>query len=329
MARGGVSGGRPHGPKQRVDRCGVCGGTGFHELPRLVPWPLVECTGCGVVRLYERVPAEMAAHLYAAYYPGEDPAEDPDPVELARQLRNPTFRHRSRRLEARCPPRMRSLLEIGCGDGNFLAHLRGRGWEVEGTEIDPGTAEMARRRHRLAVHVAGLDGVPAVDGGRRAVAAYHVLEHVYDPAAWLREVRELLRPYGVLHLQVPNWDSLTRRATGAAWTSFAFPQHVYFYTPLTLTALLERSGFEVESRTTWDPWHGPGTLAGSLAASFRRPPPPEGEVQAAGTAAPPGHRRGLLRRAARGALDLAAAPLARAEALVGRGAVVDLVARRS
>jgi SAM-dependent methyltransferase len=310
-------------PGERVNRCGACGGTGFSELPRLSPAPMVACTACGVVRLYERIAPSHAASLYARYYPEREPSR----AELRRQLANPTFRHRSRRLERRCPPRWRDLLEIGCGDGNFLAHLRARGWAVAGAEIDAGSAERAGRRHGIAVHAGPVASLPRRSGGPRVVAAYHVLEHVYEPAAWLAEVRGLLPEHGLLHPQVPNWGSLTRKLTGAAWTSLVFPQHVYFYTPQTLRALLERGGFTVESLTTWDPWHGPGAVAGSLVAARSWPPPPEAIVRNLWPAAPPAPR--VKPRFRRRVLDALSVPLARAEALLGQGAVVDVVARRA
>mgnify|MGYP006138653851 CR=1 FL=1 len=49
-----------------------------------------------------------------------------------------------------------------------------------------------------------------------------------------------------------------------------FPQHVYFYTPATLAALLRREGFVPLATTTWDPWHGPGTVSASLVNQARR-----------------------------------------------------------
>jgi SAM-dependent methyltransferase len=293
------------------------------------------CTECGVVRLYDRVAEDHLHLLYAGYYPGADPT----PAELDAQLANPTFAHRRRRLEAAVPSAERRLFEIGCGDGNFLASLRRAGWAVGGSEFDARTAEMVQRRHGIRLFVGDVaSGPPPAGAPFPAAAAYHVLEHVYHPAEWLRAVRRMLAPRGVLHLQLPNHASLTRRLTGAAWASLMFPQHVYFYTPRTLAELLRREGFAVESSTTWDPWHGPGTVAGSALNTVRRlatgripwtdaladeadgAPSPDGSAVA--DAAPPGRPR-LARRL----VDAAAGPLARVEAAAGLGAVVDVVAR--
>lgn len=307
--------------------CGACGAARWSPAGEVCRRRYARCLACGVVRLYDRVAADRLHLLYAGYYPGADPS----PGDLRRQLANPTFAHRRRRLESALPAAARRVLEIGCGDGNFLAYLRGHGWAVQGAEYDGETAALVRRRHGVTVSVGDVAHAPPPGAPFPAVAAYHVLEHVYEPGAWLAAVRGLLGPGGIVHLQVPNHDSLTRRLTGPAWASLMFPQHVYFYSPRTLGALLRRAGFAPLRVTTWDPWHGPGTVSASAVNQARRAATGRlpwsdalgGAGNAAGAEAPPARRPRVARRV----LDALAVPLARAEALAGAGAVVDVVAR--
>jgi len=170
------------------------------------------------------------------------------------------------------------------------------------------------------------------------VGAYHVLEHVYHPAAWVQRVRGILEPGGLLHLQVPNGASLTRQVTGQTWAAFVFPEHVYFYTPDTLGSLLERSGFSVLTATTWDPWHGPGTVSRSVynlanrVLTGRLPwkdPIEDHEPPRPAPAAAHPTPRHPWRAVSRALLESASGRLARIEAIVGRGAVVDIIAERN
>lgn len=315
---------------EEARECGACGHDLWSPAGEVCGRRYARCLRCGVVRLYDRVAADSLHLLYAGYYPGADPSA----TELRRQLANPTFVHRRRRLEALLPESRRRILEVGCGDGNFLAHLRGHGWTVQGVEYDAETAALVRRRHGVDVSVGDVADAAPPGAPFAAVGAYHVLEHVYRPAEWLAAVRAMLEPGGVLHLQVPNYGSLSRRLTGLAWASLMFPQHVYFYTPRTLANLLRRAGFAPLRTTTWDPWHGPGTVAASAVNQARRATTDrlpwtdalgragEGTPAEAAEAAPA--RRARL---ARRVLDVLSVPLARAEALAGAGAVVDVVAR--
>lgn len=315
------------GAWEEARTCGACGQPRWSPAGEVCGKRYARCLGCGVVRLYDRVAADRLHLLYAGYYPGADPS----PEELHRLLANPTFAHRRRRLEAAVPESRRRILEIGCGDGNFLAYLRAHGWTVHGSEYDAETAALVRRRHGVDVAVGEVADAPPPGAPFPAVAAYHVLEHVYRPVEWLAAARGMLEPGGVLHLQVPNHASLTRRLTGPAWASLMFPQHVYFYSPRTLSALLRRAGFAPLRVTTWDPWHGPGTVAASTVNQARRAATDRlpwtdalgGAGQDATAGAPPARRPRLGRRM----LDALSVPLARAEALAGAGAVVDVVAR--
>jgi len=312
---------------EETRECGACGSDRWAPAGAVCGRRYARCLGCGVVRLYDRVAADRLDLLYAGYYPGADPS----PGELRRQLANPTFAQRRRRLEKAVPVSRRRLLEVGCGDGNFLAYLRSRGWTVQGAEYDAETAALVHRRHGIAVTVGDVASVPPPGAPFPAVAAYHVLEHVYRPAEWLASVRGMLEPGGILHLQVPNHGSLTRRLTGAAWASLMFPQHVVFYTPRTLLALLAREGFAPLAMTTWDPWHGPGTLAVSVLNQARRVAgrglPWTDALGGAGEHGAAGAVHERRPRLARRIVDALSVPLARAEALAGAGAVVDVVAR--
>lgn len=316
---------------EEAPECGACGSGRFRFAGSIGRRRYAVCLDCGVERLYDRVAENSLDLLYASYYA----ASDPSPAALEHDLANPTFEHRRRRLERCLAGRTRRILEIGCGDGNFLATLRRAGWDVHGQEVSADTAAIVERRHGIPVTTERLEAVRS-DRPFPAVAAYHVLEHVYHPAAWLQHVRRLLEPDGLLHLQVPNGASLTRRFSGDVWPALVFPQHVYFYEPGSLQSLLERFGFTALTITTWDPWHGPGTFAASVSnvanrlLTGRRPwndriverRRPSATVSATVPARHP------FKAVLRGGLDRASAGLARVEAFTGRGSVVDILARR-
>ena len=316
---------------EEVPMCGLCGSTVWRPAGAVCQRRFAVCLGCGVRRLYDRVAENSLGLLYADYYP----AADPSPADLEVQLRNPTFRHRRARLAACIGNREHRILELGCGDGNFLAVMRQAGWRVAGSEFGADTAALVQRRHGIPVFVGSIgDGTPP-ESPFPVVAAYHVLEHAYHPAAWLRRVRQLIEPEGLLHIQVPNDASLTHLVTGDAWESVIFPQHVYFYRPATLGALLAREGFNVLAVTTWDPWHGPGQLANSLKNVARRVAtgrlPWTDRIEARGpmvVASEANTRGSLWRTVPRLVIDGVAIPLARVEAALGRGAVVDIIAER-
>ena len=81
---------------EEARECGACGSARWDAAGEVCGKRYARCAECRVVRLYDRVAADQLHRLYAGYYPGGDPSPD----ELRRQLENPTFAHRLRRLEA-------------------------------------------------------------------------------------------------------------------------------------------------------------------------------------------------------------------------------------
>lgn len=312
--------------------CGVCGSRRHRFSGSIDGRRFAVCLDCAVERLYDRVAESRLDLLYGNYYASSDPS----PAALEQQLANPTFALRRRRLEEVLDGRARRILEIGCGDGNFLATLRRAGWDIHGQEFGADTSAIVQRRHGIPMITGPLESV-SIERQFPVVAAYHVFEHIYHPAVWLTQVRQFVEPSGLLHLQVPNAGSLTRKLSGDVWSGLVYPQHVYFYDPQTLQRLLNRSGFSVLVTSTWDPWHGPGAVASSVAnianrvSSGRRPWNARVVEQparpAANVTAPP-ETRSRLKAVLRRGLDGVSEVLARVEAAAGRGAVVDIIARR-
>jgi SAM-dependent methyltransferase len=138
------------------------------------------------------------------------------------------------------------FLDIGAGDGRLAAAAQGAGYAVTCIELSPAmAAQAARRVGREHVLVGRLSdfALERFD----VVVAISVLEHDPEPRQMLNQVREILRPDGVLILKVPNLGSYLRRIRGRRWSGFRWPEHVQYFTPATLRSMVERARLEV----TW------------------------------------------------------------------------------
>jgi SAM-dependent methyltransferase len=85
------------------------------------------------------------------------------------------------------------------------------------------------------------------------VCAFHVLEHTTRPQEFLRAALALLRPGGLLALEVPNFAGRHARRAGASWIGLQPRYHALQFSTRSLRALLERVGFEPLSVETF--WH--------------------------------------------------------------------------
>jgi SAM-dependent methyltransferase len=144
-----------------------------------------------------------------------------------------------------------SLLDIGCATGTYLEAAQRRGWSVTGVE----TAEFARAeaaRRTSALVTATCEELPS--GARYdLVTLHHVLEHVHEPIAFLRDT-VAPRVGKRLLIEVPNFSSLASRVYGSTWRDLRLEQHVCHYTGPTLSRIVTAAGMRVRRvYTLWQP----------------------------------------------------------------------------
>jgi SAM-dependent methyltransferase len=226
--------------------CPLCGlrrattrAGGKASLP--APGP-VRCAGCGLVFVD---PLPLAALSHSTY--GHDYYEPWQGEEEL--LRIALWRRRLARVAAHAP--VSSLLDIGCGDGLFLAVARQAGWLVEGIEFSPEGARRASVRLGRPVAVGDLSRDRLLAGPFDVVTLWHVLEHLADPAAMLAAARQRLRAGGLLAVAVPNLRNLpmqaayllARRRRLPLYEAGAREPHLSHFSEPTLTRILERAGF--------------------------------------------------------------------------------------
>lgn len=97
-----------------------------------------------------------------------------------------------------------SIVEIGCGPGNFLEKVQSYVARACGTEHNEHALRIARAK---GLQIFGADeDASDVKGLFDSVFSFHVLEHVADPVGFLRELRSWVKPGGKIGISVPNQD---------------------------------------------------------------------------------------------------------------------------
>lgn len=136
------------------------------------------------------------------------------------------------------------LLDIGCGNGAFLAKATSAGWAVVGIDFDPKAVE-ATREQGFDARVGAIDLFAGESNCFDAVTLSHVVEHVHDPIALLNDISRLLKPGGVLYVETPNIESLGSRIYRENWRGIEAPRHLVLFNHESLNAAMVATGFEV------------------------------------------------------------------------------------
>lgn len=134
------------------------------------------------------------------------------------------------------------LLDIGCGNGSFLASAREAGWQVSGVEPDSKAADAARQRG-VDVTVGTVNLLAGESDCFDAITLSHVIEHVHEPTQLLQAVQRLLKPGGLVYIDTPNIQSHGAALFGKNWRGIETPRHLVLFNPASLAGLLTSIGF--------------------------------------------------------------------------------------
>jgi SAM-dependent methyltransferase len=257
----------------------------------------LRCRDCGSAILDPLPSPEDLAALYSSDYtfkpiPGRSALRRFLQTVEWRCFYEPGYRRRVALIRELTGLRAGLVLEVGCGSGLFLRHLREAGYAVEGVETSKGDVTYAREASGLTVFEGALETAPLEPGRYDAVVMVYVLEHIPDPAATLARIHTLLKPGGWTVLGLPVMDSGQARWLGARWSAVTeAPRHVAIPSAAGARRLLEMAGFE-EIRWAPSPL---GENAGHIALSLLPAAATPRSYGEAGTT-------GILARRAAGAL---------------------------
>ena len=144
--------------------------------------------------------------------------------------------------------RCTSLIEFGCGPGNFLKKVKQNVHQIAGVEINKHAADVARMK---GINVYHPDHMPENMIGRYdAAVSFHVLEHVSDPKAFLKRLSRFVKPNGLIGISVPNQDGPIQYIEPCAMNMP--PHHATRWRLKTFEVLAESLGWKIQ-RVAFEP----------------------------------------------------------------------------
>ncbi|MGI8715309.1 MAG: class I SAM-dependent methyltransferase [Solirubrobacteraceae bacterium] len=206
---------------------------------------LARCAECGYAFIVD--PLTDFARIYDEdYYAGR--GADPL-VDYAYELEHPTKTVRQYEWRGLAmivahllgPLSGRRWIDFGAGNGGLVRYLRERE-HVDAVGFEEGA--IAQRAAALGIPVRGADALAGWAGSADVVTAVEVLEHVLDPVAELRAMRELLKPGGLLLITTGNARAHAKDL--ARWRYIVPEIHISFFEPRTLERAFALAGLRAE-----------------------------------------------------------------------------------
>ncbi len=241
-------------PQERATvSCHVCSSTRQDTFLEVRGFRVAQCKVCGLWYVNPQPTVEELMRFYVTY-------DDGDQWRNGEEHFNRGVRDVIVRLK-RCG----TVLDVGCGSGNFLQCMREVGFSVFGIEPSRTGSGYARSAYGIGTFRGMIEDYLATNPNRTfdVVTLLNVLEHLTQPRETILELRRLISPDGLLIVVVPDarFHALLggiRRRLGASdpyWleqpkgflSGFKFPDHLCSFQPRTISLLLQRCGFRVKS----------------------------------------------------------------------------------
>ena len=139
----------------------------------------------------------------------------------------------------------KTLLDVGCGTGDFLKVAKDNHWEVFGIEPNKNARDIANQKTNNTVfdveHLFKFE-----PNSFDVITLWHVLEHLPKLDEHISIFESLLKPSGRLIIAVPNFKSYDALHYKNFWAAFDVPRHLWHFSKASISKLVSRQNMKVE-----------------------------------------------------------------------------------
>jgi 2-polyprenyl-3-methyl-5-hydroxy-6-metoxy-1,4-benzoquinol methylase len=196
----------------------------FNFSEEIVKLHIVQCKECGCVQLYNVPLSKDYEAVYRSI--GISSLRERKKNELDWIIRKYKINQDSK------------LIEIGCGDGQYLEIFKELGYKCEGLEVGDENSLYCSAKGFENFHGTVFD----IEGQYDAFFCFYYLEHLPYPVDFIHNIYGILKPGGIGVIEVPSYDQIEKNSV---WMEFT-KDHVLYFRKRTLSYLLFKCGFEIE-----------------------------------------------------------------------------------
>lgn len=138
-----------------------------------------------------------------------------------------------------------SILDYGCGTGEFLQYMKYKGWDIYG--VEPAAEARAKAISNTQAEIVNtIDDLPSTQVD--IITLWHVAEHLHDLNAILQLLKSRLKPGGSFLIAVPNYQSPDSKNYKSHWAGYDVPRHIWHFSPSSMNQLLTKNGMTLVTK---------------------------------------------------------------------------------
>ena len=213
-----------------------------------------QCANCQLVFLNPRVNLDNLKDYYTSHYlPYRGSEAWGKYSKLVEGSQKKLDLKRVNRVKEMCSVSPKSLiLDVGCGNPSFLkACQQELNCKTMGIDFsDEGWKEQSTLFKGLDLQVAEIKDL-SLNLKPDIITMWHYLEHDYTPLENLTYLKSIAKPSTTLIIEIPNFDSISRKKYNENWSGWHTPRHTSLFSPDNIKLLLDKSGWNVSQLLTY------------------------------------------------------------------------------
>jgi len=234
----------------KIENCPICGSNNSKRFLEAKDhnvsgdkFTIVECADCEF-RFTSPIPSE---NTIGNYYKSENYVSHSDTKKGVINKIYHIVRNRAIKQKEKLATKYSSsntILDIGCGTGDFLGYCKNQNWKTFGLEPDESARKIALEKNGIKAN--GLDHLFQMEENSvDVISMWHVLEHVYNLNKDITQYKKILKEDGTLIIAVPNCSSKDAAHYKENWAAYDLPIHLYHFRPKNIIELFKNHEMEV------------------------------------------------------------------------------------
>lgn len=217
---------------EKIEQCPICKNTQFENhlicedhTTSHESFAIVKCSKCNFLFTNPRPEKERLSEYYKnnQYISHTDSANNP--INLVYKLvRNYTL-GKKEALIRQILGKTGTILDYGCGTGDFVRKVSSKNWQAFGYEPDEDARSIATKKNGNNIY----STIDTIKEPVDVITAWHVIEHVPDLQETLKKLKNLLTENGYLILALPNHKSYDATHYKQYWAAYDVPRHLYHF----------------------------------------------------------------------------------------------------
>lgn len=229
---------------EKVDICPSCQQTKFTNQDIIIDYAnsqesfaLSKCDNCELIFTNPRPSIDVIHKYYKSFNYQSHKSTVQSPFDLAYNIARSYSNARKKRIILRYH-QAGSILDFGCGTGNFLNTFSSKKWKKIGLDTNLEALKIADSKFGIETYqdLKGIMDLPKF----KVITCWHSIEHVHDLRYTIETLTNRLKSKGTLILAVPNYKSYDAVHYSNYWAGYDVPRHLYHFSPKSIAHLLKQ-----------------------------------------------------------------------------------------